>query len=208
MKLGVLGPAAGHLTALEQAARFLLFEQHAEQVVYLGPDAALDQVVDQWACRLVGPRPTEELIWERAAERCSRASAPEIARFLEAERARQRLQALQSLPNPRCRTVEILEGRLAILLYDKALLDEEDMLPASLLIFGKNREPLVHRVGARTFLSPGEIGEGRSGVAVVTEELNGELWVSFFHPEGKLLESHRLSGARVGKVRVIDTEQP
>ena len=53
-----------------------------------------------------------------------------------------------------------------MLLYDKALLDEEDILPASLLIFGKHPVPLVRQVGSRTFISPGEIGRRRRRGAV------------------------------------------
>jgi hypothetical protein len=206
MRFGVLGPSGGDLAALEKGAALLLFEHGAEQVVYLGPDDALDRLVRAWSRRLVGPNDAEEQIWERAAYRCSGASAGEIGRFLAAERMREKLKRLQCLPSPRCRTIEILEGRLAVLLYDKALLDEEDMLPASLLIFGKGKEPLVRKVGSRTFLSPGELVGGPSGVGLLSDEQNGELWVSFFHPEGRLLESHRLAAARIGKVRVLDSE--
>jgi hypothetical protein len=208
MRFGVIGPAKGDLATLEKAATLLLFEQRAEQVVYLGPDDAVDRLVQEWASRLVGPRSAEEHIWERAAERCRSASSAEIDRFLTAERVRDRLKALQCLPGPSCRTIEILEGRLAVLLYDKALLDEEDMLPASLLIFGKGREPMVRLVGSRTFISPGELGEGASGVALLSDEPNGELWASFYRPGGSLLASHRISAARVGKVRVLDSEPP
>jgi hypothetical protein len=208
MRFGVLGPAGGDLAALEKGATLLLFEQRAEQVVYLGPDDALDRLVLDWARRLVGPIAAEEDIWRRAAERCPTANAAQIDGFLAAERRRERLKALRCLPDPRCRTVEILEGRLAVLLYDKALLDEEDMLPASLLIFGKSKEPMVRQVGSRTFISPGELSAGQGGVAVLTDESNGELWLSFFDPGGKLLDSRRLAAARMGKVRVLDSEPP
>jgi hypothetical protein len=208
MRFGVIGPAKGDLATLEKAATLLLFEQRAEQVVYLGPDDAVDELVRDWAQRLVGPQASEEHVWQRAADQCRSASAAEIERFLAAERMRNRLKALQCLPGPRCRTVEIIEGRLAVLLYDKALLDEEDMLPASLLIFGKGKDPLVRQVGSRTFICPGELGDGPSGVALLSDEPNGELWASFYHPTGALLESHRLSAARVGKVRVLDSEPP
>jgi hypothetical protein len=208
MRFGVIGPANGNLALLEKAATVLLFEQRADPVVYLGPDDAVDRLVFDWSERLVGPSFSEEHIWQRAAERCRSASSAEIDRFLAAERMRNRLKALQCLATPHCRTIEILEGRLAVLLYDKALLDEEDMLPASLLIFGKGKEPLVKQVGSRTFISPGELGEGPSGVALLSDEANGELWASFYHPTGKLLESHRLSAGRAGKVRVLDSELP
>src|SRR5262249_42570467 len=161
MRFGVLGPANGDLAALEEGASLLLFEYKAEEVIYLGPDDALDRLVLEWAERLVGSDPSQDGIWDRAALRCSWAKADEIDRFLAAELRRERLKALKCLPAATSRTVEIFEGRLAVFLYDKALLDEEDILPATLLVFGKSREPLVRQVGTRTFISPGEMVSGK-----------------------------------------------
>src|SRR5204862_3713015 len=108
----------------------------------------------------VGDEPTEARIWERAAARCPGATPGDIDGFIAAERTRERLKALQCLPGAAL-TIELLEGRVAVLLHDKALLDEEDILPAALLIFGKSHAPVVRNVGSRTFISPGEIGGGR-----------------------------------------------
>jgi hypothetical protein len=185
-----------------------LFEHRADHVIYLGNDDALDRLVLDWVRRLVGPNASEEYLWERAADRCSPATPATIDRFLATERTRERLKALRCLPGPTSRTVEIIEGRLAVLLYDKALLDEEDMLPASLLIFGKSKEPVARQVGSRTFVSPGELGTGKGGVALLADEPPGELRLSFFQPEGKLLESHRISATPMGKFRVLDSERP
>ena len=71
---------------------------------------------------------------------------------------------------------------MAVLLYDKALLDEEDILPATLLIFGKSKEALVRQVGSRTFISPGEMVKGKSGVILFADDPNGDLNVSLFEP--------------------------
>jgi hypothetical protein len=204
MRFGVLGPASGDLAALEKGAGLLLFEHQAEQVIYLGTDDALDRLVLDWAGRLVGNDPTEDAIWERAARRCSVASYVEVDRFVAAERQRERLKALKCLPEATSRTIEMLEGRVAVLLYDKAMLDEEDILPAALLIFGKSDEPLVRQVGARTFISPGALGRGRSGVALFSDDAGGDMTVSMYELSGKLLESHHIFGSRTGKFRVLD----
>jgi len=203
MRFAVLGPANDDLAALEKGASLLLFELEAEQVVYLGPDDALDRLVLDWARRLVGPDPSEDALWNRARSCCS-ASAEDIDRFIAAERRRDRLKALKCLPGATSRTVEILEGRLAVLLYDKALLDEEDILPASLLIFGKSKEPLVRHVGSRTFVSPGELGEGRAGIALFADDPNGEVTVSIYEPAGGIIASHVLPTSRTGKFTVLD----
>ena len=205
MRFAVLGPANGDLAALEKGASLLLFEHQAEQVVYLGADDALDRLVLDWAGRLVGVDPSDEGIWDRAATRCLDGSHEEIDRFLDAERRRERLKALKCLPVATSRTIELLEGRLAVLLYDKALLDEEDILPASLLIFGKSREPLVRQVGSRTFVSPGELGP-RSGVALFRDDEAGEISVSMYEPGGGLLETYPLVAPRTGRFTVLDSK--
>ena len=205
MRFAVLGPANGDLAALEKAASLLLFEHQAEQVVYLGADDALDRLVLDWAQRLVGVDPSDEGIWNRAAARCVSAPHDEIDRFIAAERRRERLKALKCLPVATSRTIELLEGRVAVLLYDKALLDEEDILPASLLIFGKSREPLVRQVGSRTFVSPGELGP-RSGVALFSNDETGEISVSMYEPGGERLETHPLVAPRTGRFTVLDSK--
>ncbi|HKQ69414.1 MAG TPA: hypothetical protein VJT73_08750 [Polyangiaceae bacterium] len=203
MRFGVLGPANGDLAALEQGASLLLLRHHAEEVIYLGPDDALDRVVGGWARRLVGGDPTDHGIWGRAAARCVAGNPQEIDRFMAAERQRERLKSLKCLPAATARTVEILEGRVAVLLYDKALLDEEDILPASLLIFGKNKEPLVRQVGSRTFVSPGEFG-GRGGIALFADDAHGEVTVSMYERGGDVLESHAVAATRTGRFTVLD----
>jgi hypothetical protein len=205
MRFAVLGPANGDLGALEKGASLLLFEHKAEQVVYLGADDALDRLVLDWARRLVGLDPSDEGMWDRAAARCLAATHEEIDRFVDAERRRERLKALKCLPVATSRTIELLEGRVAVLLYDKALLDEEDILPASLLIFGKSREPLVRQVGSRTFVSPGELGP-RSGVALFRDDDAGELSVSMYEPGGELLETRPLVAPRTGRFTVLDSK--
>lgn len=205
MRFAVLGPANGDLGALEKGASLLLFELEAEQVVYLGADDALDRLVLDWARRLVGVDPSDEGIWERAANRCVSASPAAIDGFVEAERRRERLKALKCLPVATSRTIELLEGRVAVLLYDKALLDEEDILPASLLIFGKSREPLVRQVGSRTFVSPGELG-AKSGVALFSNDDSGEINVTIYDLGGENLETHRLVAPRTGRFTVLDSK--
>jgi hypothetical protein len=206
MRFGLLGPCHGDLETLEKGARFLLFEREAEVVTYLGVDDALDRLVLAWARRLVGDDPSDHGIWDRAAAHCGTATSDRIDAFVTHERELSRLKALKCLPSAQVLTVEILEGRVAILLYDKALLDEEDILPASLLIFGNNADPMVRHVGARTFLCPGELGRGPGGVALLSDSPSGEIDLAIFTPEGRLLESHAVAmGARTGKVRVLDT---
>jgi hypothetical protein len=208
MRLGILGPANGDLRALERAASFLLFDQCAEQVVYLGPDDALDRLVVDWARRLVGDDPSDKGVFGRAAKGCGGASPDGILAHVANERARERLKSLRCLPTPQSRTVEILDGRVAVLLYDKALLDEEDIMPAALLVFGKNDGPLIRQVGPRTFVSPGEICPGRGGAAILSDGVSGEVKIALFEPGGTSVASQQIVMPRNGKLRVVGDKAP
>ena len=42
---------------------------------------------------------------------------------------------------------------VAVLIHDKALLDEEDILAANLLVYGKSETPMVKKIGSRWFVS-------------------------------------------------------
>src|SRR5512146_516991 len=128
MRLGLLGPARDNPESLERAARFLLCELQVDRAVYLEVDHALDRVVHRWAERLVAGDPAEDAIWQRATERCLRSSPEEIDEFIAAERQRRALKVFESLPSDTARSIEILNGKVAVLIYDKDDLDEEDLL--------------------------------------------------------------------------------
>jgi len=208
MRFGILGPANGDLQALEKAASHLLFDHAAEQVVYLGPDDALDRVVFDWAKRLVGDDPSDGGIFARAAKSCGKASPEGILNHVANERARERLKRLRCLPAPDSRTVEIIDGRVAVLLYDKGLLDEDDILAAVLLIFGKSDGPIVRQVGARTFISPGQISAGKGGAALLSDGVSGEVNICIFDPGGELVDSQKIAIPKTGKFRVIGDKAP
>jgi predicted phosphodiesterase len=134
---------------------------------------------------------------------CRTAPALEIDAFIARERKRERLKDLKCLAAASLRTVEMLDGRVAVLIHDKALLDEEDILPASLLIFGKSHAPLFRQVGARTFISPGELHDARGGIAVFSDEPSGEFAVSFYEPGGARLERHVLPARPTGRLHIL-----
>jgi hypothetical protein len=150
----------------------LLDELSAEKVLYLADDDALEQVVANWARGIVGADPDEQSIFERAADRCATASSEHIDAFVASERARLRLKVLASVPRDR-RTIELLGGRVAIFVYDRATLDEEDVAGASLLVFGKSQESVIKKVGMRTYLAPGAIGSSTGGWFVLDDGAGG-----------------------------------
>ncbi len=167
MRIGFLGPCAD-LACLERAAEFLLSGEKVGRVIYLGNDGALDRCVAEWATRLVGDDPTDEGAWRRAADIALWGGPEQIDAYVDSERKRLALRAFMSLPENVLRTVEMIGDRVAVITFDKASLDEEDIFAASLVIYGKSPSPLVKTIGSRTFLTPGPLGDA-GGIMVLAE---------------------------------------
>jgi len=184
MRLGLLGPAEGEIGALGRAAEFLLNGARVHRAIYLGNDGALDRAVAAWARKLVGDDPSDEGTWKRAADIAMTGSPTQIDRFVATERARLRLKALEALPENVARSIEMVGDRVAVLIHDKAQLDEEDITTANLLFFGKSDGPLVKKIGGRWFVSPGSIGSKGGGMAVIDDEQE-EINVTIFDLNGR-----------------------
>jgi hypothetical protein len=201
MRLGLLGPSAGDVGALGRAAEFLLNTARVHRAIYLGVDGALDRAVTTWARKLVGDDPSDDSAWRRAADAALTGTPEQIDRMVQLERARMRLKALESLPEQVGRTIEMLGDRVAVLIHDKALLDEEDILAANLLYYGKSDGPLVKRIGARWFVTPGPIGSEGGGIAVLDDDAD-DVTVSIFDSLGKPGVTEALTAQRAAKMRV------
>jgi hypothetical protein len=201
MRLGILGPAQGDLPALARRAQHLIDVMHVDKVIYLADDGALDRVVASWARDLVGSDPAEEALFVRATLRCVRASAEVIEDFVASERARLRLKVFESLPSGSRRSIELLEGRVVLFVYDKATLDEEDIAAASILVFGKSPDWLIKKVGPRLFLSPGPIGSENGGSAVL-DELNGGVHIEIMNASGTVTAEELFGAPQAARLRV------
>lgn len=200
MRLGILGPAQGDLPALARAAQHLLDDLKADRILYLSDDDALDLVVASWARDLVGSDPSEQVLYERAAARCALASPREIDEFVAHERARHRLKVFSSLPSSPRRTIEILDGRVVLFVFDKATLDEEDIAAASVLVFGKSTGPVIKRVGSRIFLSPGPIQSADGGRALL-DDRDGGVRIRLIDAAGHVT-AEEVAGQRVAAMKV------
>jgi hypothetical protein len=148
----------------------------------------------------VGDDPSDAAAWTRSCAVALKGSPQEIDRFVAIERARLRLKALETLPD-RARTVEMIGDRVAVLVNDKASLDEEDIAGANIIVFGKTDAPLVKPIGSRWFISPGLVGASGSGLAVIDDEKD-DIEVSLFDGAGKLTARHVLTVQRAAKMRV------
>jgi hypothetical protein len=200
MRLGLLGPAENDVAGLGRAAEYLLAHAKVARAVYLGNDGALDRAVVAWAKKLVGEDPSDEGAWKRAADVAATGTPEQIDRFVSAERARVRLKALEMLPASG-RTIEMVGDRVAVLIYDKGGLDEEDILAANLLVYGKSEQPLVKKIGTRWFVSPGQIGCEGGGLAVLDDEAT-DIVATVYDLNGKITTKETLTVQRAAKVRV------
>jgi hypothetical protein len=180
-------------------AEFLLNRAKVARVIYLGADEALEDTVALWAESLVGPDASDEGVWERALAVVT-GSAEQIDRFLRAERARLRLKSLERLPPQERRTIEMFGDRVAVLTHDEALLDEEDIDSASLLVYGSGQGPLVRKIGPRWFLTPGPVGQ--AGGAIVLDDSDEELVASVYDGGGSLARTEVLHLAPTAQVSV------
>lgn len=200
MRLGLIGAADGDLAGLARAAEVLLNGAHVTRAIYLGVDTALETVVARWAEALVGSDPSDDAIWTRARDVVGR-STPEIDEFVRNERARLRLRALEALPLGGLRSVEMFGDRMIVLIHDKAMLDEEDIYPASFLVFGKSEQPLIRQIGVRWFLSPGRVGCVGGG-ALVVDDASGDVEVEVIDGNGVVSQKQRLPIPRGTKMQV------
>lgn len=198
MRLGILGPALGDLPALARGAQHLMDSAQADRVLYVGDDDALDRIVASWARNIVGANPSDAALFDRAAERCARGSAEDIDAFVARERALRRLRVLTSVP-PGQRSIEILDRHVLLFVFDKATLDTEDIGAVHVIVFGRSDEPLIRRVGSRTFVTPGPIAP-RGGLLVLEDGPTG-LQIEVRTPGGEVVASdtHALGagGARL-----------
>ncbi len=202
MRLGFLGPRPANAddACVEQAADFLLHEVEVDRAIYLGTDDALERVVSSWAKRLVGEDPTDHGAWQRARELTAEGDSHAIDRFVTAQRTRLRLRALESLPQRIWRTMEMVGDRVAVLIHDKANLDEEDILSASLLVYGKSDVAIAKRIGNRWFVSPGELAN-QGGICVL-DDAKLEIELSLYDLNGALTKTEVLSMPRSAAMRV------
>ena len=201
MRLALLGPADSNVAMLARAAATALERLAADKVIYLGGDDALDRLVFEWA-RMMG---AESSLVDRLADDDGGILAGNDAAIraeVERERARRRLMALRTLEGPGMRALELLNERIVVLVDDKSVLDEEDLLPATIIAFGKG-DKVIRRVGTRVFVAPGHPAKGTEGLALLDE---GEgaigITVTLHDVDGAVTQRDFVETSRSAKLKV------
>jgi len=199
MRLGLLGPADGETAVLREAVEFLVGDAAVDQAIYLGTDDAVDHVIAAWAEELVGGSATEDAFLDRVAGLAPRGPATLLEKLLAGDAAVQRLDAVRKLPPPPARAVEMLDDRIVLVVHDKAVLDEDDIANAHLVVYGKSLAAGLKRFGHRYFFTPGPLRDRKVGIVELEDD--GRVAVSLYDPSGAPLFRETLE-RRTGKLVV------
>jgi hypothetical protein len=178
MRMGIIGQAGGSPVALRRAIELFLTDPQVKQIIYVGDDAAIDQAVADFQRENLD----EDEFLRRSVELACSGTAEQIEGLLEADQEAQRLSMLRRLPDPPARAIELFEKWIVLCVHDKAILDEDDVANAHVIVYGKADEADFKRFGPRSFLTPGPLEKGRVGR--VSLRADGGLEVSLLDLDG------------------------
>jgi len=159
MRIGVIGPAGKTQDDLRRAIELFLGDPEIKQIIYLGSDGAAEAVVDEFSRGQID----EDEFLARGADLACHGAPEDIEQLLGQEAAAQGLSRVRRLPDPPARAIEMLEKWIVLAVHDKAILDEDDVANAHVIVYGKSPEADFKRFGPRSFLTPGPLSGGRIG---------------------------------------------
>ncbi len=167
-RVGILGPSAGNATLLREALEFLLFgNEPVSEVVYLGSDGLLDRVIATWTKELIGTDDPDTGLMRFAKGVSRETDSSEIRAVLRAHETAARLGVARKIAPPPAVTTLMFGDRLALAVFDKSVLDGDDIASAQLVLYGKNKEADLRRFGPRFFFSPGPVTAKSVGVVEI-----------------------------------------
>jgi hypothetical protein len=173
LRMGLIGPAGEAQGELERALELLSADPAMRRIVYLGADEAVDEA----AAAFMGSGLKQSEFLQRAADLACSGSADEISALLEQERGGSRPGLIRKLPEPPARAVEMMDKWIVLAVYDKAVLDEDDIANAHIIVYGRSEAASVKRFGPRCFFTPGPLADGKLGCLELMPEGHVELRV-------------------------------
>jgi hypothetical protein len=201
MRLGFIGPCRGDVANLRKLAERLLFEVNVERVIYLGADDALDKAARGWP-ELLGASASEDDFLRDAALLASNGPPEAIEALLDRDRKLQRLSDIAALPPPPSRAIEMFDDRVVLMVFDKGVLDEDDVANATAIVWGNSQEPVLKPIGPRVFFSPGWVTAPSGPHAGVLSHGEDGLMCSLYDKEGKRTLEQRIALTRNAKLGV------
>lgn len=189
MRIGVIGPGrlsaheAPDRGALREAVEFLLGDVEVDFALYLGAGGQdLERELAEWTSELLGISGGRDQLFERTTQLAIHGSPDAIDAFLAADARAHSFRRVRTLPPAPTRAIELVADRIVVAVYDKSILDEEDVANAQLILYGKSAEANLKRFGTRYFLTPGPLAAER--VAVIEQEEEGNVSLSLFETTG------------------------
>jgi hypothetical protein len=183
MRLGLIGPAGTDSEALEQAARLLICDFEADAVIYLAEDDALRTFIASH-----DPGDDERALEERVAEVAATGAPGDIEQVLRMLRGARYLEKLRVVPPSPTRALEMVDDRIVLIVRNKSLIAEEDVINSNVVVYGDAKELMFKRYGPRCFFSPGPLALGHvgllddqseaAGVVLRALDVTGDVWWS------------------------------
>jgi hypothetical protein len=193
VRMGLIGPAADGNAELERVLELLIADKAMGRILYLGNDGAIERVATAWS----HTRLEQEEFLRRAAELSCAGSADEIAQLLAEEREGGRLSLIRQLPAPPARAIEMMDKWIVLAVHDKAVLDEDDIANAHIIVYGRAEEASLKRFGPRCFFTPGPLSAGKLGCLELMPEGHVEVRLLGLDGEPLFSESLHTAGAKL-----------
>jgi hypothetical protein len=167
MKIGLVGQADGGDGRLRDALDFLVKDADVDLVIYLGND---EHIASAAHAHARGSAVSDAAFLSRVAREAPRGNPQSLGALLDVEETAKRLDRIRRLPPPPARAIEMLGDRIVTLVWDKAVLGEEDIANSFVLVYGRSKELLFKRFGPRYFFTPGPLSGDRVAVLEQGEE--------------------------------------
>lgn len=141
---------------------------------------------------------------EKKVEALPQPSLEDLAQVKQRfERTPERGSAPYADPNVPKKHLDMIDATLCCLVHDKNDLEKDDMLNASVLIHGNEKEPKVVQIGPRFFVTPGRLKGAAEQTCGLIESAGGVLRFSAFRLDGaECLAPQSLAGGGKTKVTV------
>lgn len=188
-RIALVGAAGDAAAQLSKTLDELLADDNLRHVVYLGADNALDEAM---AMRVQATL-TQDTFLDRGVELACADDPAGIDALLEERRATQQLATVRRLPEAPALAVDMLEKWILVMVHDKAVLEEDDIANAHVIIYGNAKKPYFKRFGPRCFFTPGPLSGGHIGRLELAN--NGDLTIQLLDSSGEAVQTETLSGA-------------
>jgi hypothetical protein len=96
----------------------------------------------------------------------------------------------------------MFDDRVVLMVYDKGVLDEEDVANATAIVWGNSQEPQLKAIGPRAFLAPGWVTAPSGSHCATIEYADEHVLCALRDKTGKVKLEQKLTLARSGKMGV------